>query len=159
MSRNFNCEKQKESTSQIPSYMHCAKTLTCSNDHTLPFNVDIDCNNTTSNVDRNKTKYDSATIINEEYQSSTNNDIWDMDSKQYSSIDIRSKQDELINQFNQLTLNERDEMSIDLFHLLKAFNAPLIFFDMIMIWVRIYQSNLNTNGNKSLLNREKLSLI
>ena len=50
-----------------------------------------------------------------------------MGSQQSSSIDITSKQDELMNQFNQLTLKERDEMSIDLFHLLKVSNAPLIF--------------------------------
>ena len=46
--------------------------------------------------------------------------------------DIRQEQDELINRFDKLTLNETDEMSIDLFHILKVSNAPMVMFDRIM---------------------------
>ena len=65
------------------------------------------------------------------------------------------KEDQLVNPFNQLTLNESNEMSIDLFYLLNASNSPLILFDRIMSWAKRHQDNLATNGSKSLLNRKK----
>ena len=55
-----------------------------------------------------------------------------MDSQQSLGIDIRSKQDQLMNKFSQLTRNESVEMSIDLFYLLKASNVPMTLFDRIM---------------------------
>ena len=60
-----------------------------------------------------------------------------------------------MNRFNKLTLNESDEMSIDLFHILKAFNVPRIIFDRIMNWVKRHEGNRITNGSNGLLKREK----
>ena len=44
-------------------------------------------------------------------------------------LDIRQEQDELMNRLNKLTLNESDEISINLFNILKASNTPMIKFD------------------------------
>ena len=143
------------STSQISSYMHHARTMPRINDHALTSNVDIDCNNAKRYVDTNKTNTDCATIINEGYHSSQNTNIWSIYSQHSSSIYIRSKQDEFMNQFNQLTLNESDEISIDLFHLLKASNKSLILFNSFMSWVKRHQDNLATNGNKQRKNYQQ----
>ena len=45
--------------------------------------------------------------------------------------DIRADQEELSKRFSQLKLTNNDELQLDLFHLLKASNAPLILFDRI----------------------------
>ena len=47
-------------------------------------------------------------------------------------------------------------MEIDLFHLLKASNAPLILFDRIIDWVRRHESTLDHNGSSSLTKRKML---
>ena len=54
-------------------------------------------------------------------------------------MDIRSQQETLNNRFALLTLSHSDEMEIDLFHLLKASNAPLILFDQVINWVQRHE--------------------
>ena len=51
-------------------------------------------------------------------------------------IDIRSKQEMMNKRASSLVLSQVDNMEIDLFHLLKAFNDPLIFFDFIIDWFK-----------------------
>ena len=75
INRGLYDEKKNVSKFQISSYMHHARTMSCSNDHILPLNVDIDCNNTKQNTDTDKKHTDSTTIINEGYHSSSNTDI------------------------------------------------------------------------------------
>ena len=58
------------------------------------------------------------------------------------SVDIRSKQVTLNKHFVSISLIEIDEMEIDLFHLLKASNAPLILFDRIIAWIKRHEGNL-----------------
>jgi len=47
-------------------------------------------------------------------------------------------------------------VEIDLFHLLKASNAPLILFDRIIDWGRRHESTLAHNGSNSLTKRKML---
>ena len=47
-------------------------------------------------------------------------------------------------------------MEIDIFHLLKASNNPLILFDRIIEWVRRHESTLTSNGISSLTKRKML---
>ena len=81
---------------------------------------------------------------------------------------IRQKQDELMSRFNKLTLNDNDEMSIDLFHILKAFNEPMIIFGSIMNWLKQWAlrkrekfiSNMNQKlYNNKIMMRPKITLI
>jgi len=70
-------------------------------------------------------------------------------------LDIRSQQDQLSKRFSTLTLSQSDEMEIDLFHMLKASNAPLILFDRIINWVQRHSGEIKQNGTDHLMKREK----
>ena len=63
-------------------------------------------------------------------------EVIDGDPQLSKTTDIRTQQDDLMNRLKQLTMNDNDEISIDLFHILKASNAPLIMFDRIISWVK-----------------------
>ena len=51
--------------------------------------------------------------------------------------------------------NQSDEISIDLFHIIKVSNIPKLMFDRIMNWVKHHKGNLVTNGSNDLLKRDK----
>ena len=59
-----------------------------------------------------------------------------------SQNDIRADQEELSKRFSQLKLTKNNEMQLDLFHLLKASNAPLILFDRITNWQRRHEGTI-----------------
>ena len=70
------------------------------------------------------------------------------------TVDVRSQQETLNKRFATLTLSKADEMEIDVFHLLKASNAPLILFDRVINWLQRYESVVRKNGTDHLMKRE-----
>ena len=69
-------------------------------------------------------------------------------------MDIRSQQEALNKRFSTLTMSKADGLEIDLFHLLKASNAPLILFDRVINWLQRYESVVRQNGASHLMKRE-----
>ena len=69
--------------------------------------------------------------------------------------DIRQEQDELSKRFSKLNITGNNEMQLDLFHLLKASNAPLILFDRITHWLRRHEGTIQSIGLTGLSNRDK----
>ena len=43
---------------------------------------------------------------------------------------------------NDIAIIGSDEMEIGLFQILKASNAPLVYFDRVISWLRKYESNI-----------------
>ena len=72
-----------------------------------------------------------------------------------SHNDIREEQDELSIRFSKMNVTRNNEMQLDLFHLLKASNAPLILFDRIMHWLRRNEGTIQFIGLTGLSNRDK----
>ena len=70
-----------------------------------------------------------------------------------SQYDICKEQDELSKRFSQLKLTKSNEMQLDLFHLLKASNAPLVMFDRITKWVQRHEGTIISNGLIDLSNQ------
>ena len=68
-------------------------------------------------------------------------------------VDIRSQQETLNKRFDALTFSAADEMEIDLFHMLKASNAPLILFDRVIHWLQRHESVVRNNGTELLMKR------
>ena len=58
--------------------------------------------------------------------------------------DIREEQDELSIRFSKINVTRNNEMQLDLFHLLKASNAPLILFDRIIHWLRRHEGPIQS---------------
>ena len=72
-----------------------------------------------------------------------------------SHNDIREEQDELSKRFSKINVIRNNEMQLDLFHLLKASNAPLVLFDCIMRWLRRHEGTIESIGSAELSNRDK----
>ena len=69
-------------------------------------------------------------------------------------IDIREEQKALLTHFSKLSFYKSDEIMIDLFHILKASNAPLILFDRIIEWAKVHEQNFKDTGTLGLFKRK-----
>ena len=70
-------------------------------------------------------------------------------------VDIKSQQETLNKTFASLNLSPADEIEVDLFHMLKASNAPLILFDRVIHWLQRHESVVRNNGTSHLMKRTK----
>ena len=69
--------------------------------------------------------------------------------------DITKDQKILTKRFSELSFNSKDEMQLDLYHLLKASNAPLILYDRIIDWVKKHNHTMSSFTAETILKREK----
>jgi hypothetical protein len=69
-------------------------------------------------------------------------------------IDVRQTQLSMSKKYARLTLNDSEKMLMDLFHMHKASNAPLILFDRTIDWIRHHQLTIQRCGTNSLSNRK-----
>ena len=78
------------------------------------------------------------------------------DKNEYSNVafDICVEQKALEKIFSSMTLTSSQKMQIDLFHMLKASNAPLSMFDRIINWVQRHQSTIQQLGTQPLKKRK-----
>ena len=92
-----------------------------------------------------------TTDVNEDMfiNQNRNNELLNNDGE----VDIRSQQENLNKRFASLTLSPAAEMEIDLFHMLKASNAPLILFDRVINWLQRHESVVKLNGTEHLMKR------
>ena len=65
---------------------------------------------------------------------------------------IYEEQNELSKRFSKVNVTRNNEMQLDLFHLLKASNAPLVLFDRIMHWLRRHEGTIKSIGLTGLSN-------
>ena len=72
------------------------------------------------------------------------------DTNEYTNVafDIRVEQKALEKRFSSMTLTSSKKMQIDLFHMLKASNAPLSMFDRIINLVQRHESIIQQLGTQ-----------
>ena len=68
-------------------------------------------------------------------------------------IDITEEQNQMRNRFDQIKFTHTDEACIDLFHIMKTSNVPLVMFDRIIRWLKRHEGIIATYGTSGLLNR------
>ena len=73
-------------------------------------------------------------------------------------FDIREEQKALLKHFSKLRFHKSDEIMIDLFHILKASNAPLVLFDRIIEWVKVHEQDFIDTGTLGLQRRKRFIL-
>ena len=69
-------------------------------------------------------------------------------------IDITAKQKTMMKRFKKMKFTHSDEASIDLFHILKSSNVPLVMFDRIIRWLKRHEGMLSNGGTSGLLTRK-----
>ena len=67
-------------------------------------------------------------------------------------LDIRENQIKMNKRYSQMTFSHTEEACMDLFHLLKTSNVPLVIFDRIIRWLKRHESGICGNGISSIMN-------
>ena len=70
-----------------------------------------------------------------------------------STLDITEEQSKMNKRFSEMTFTHTEEACIDLFHLLKTSNVPLVMFDRIIRWLKRHESGICDNGISGIMNR------
>ena len=68
-----------------------------------------------------------------------------------NKYDIRGTQDYLTKQMSNLPVNCLDEFQLDLFHTLRASNAPLTLYDGIIKLIKHHDNTIICHGTNSLM--------
>ena len=96
-------------------------------------------------IDSTNIQYDGDEEVPLDYNDSDSNEGNELQHLTFvnkSTNDIRGEQDEFNKRFSQLSVTQSDGMQLDLFHLLKSSNAPLILFDRITNWLRRHEGTI-----------------
>ena len=56
---------------------------------------------------------------------------------------------------SQMTFTHGEEVCVDLFHLLKTSNVPLVMFDRIIRWLKRHESSISDHGTNGLMTRNQ----
>ena len=156
---NFNkqidhLEKLKDSSTQCLAYMHSGRLFSSFLQETLPFNF-------ISNNDEQGNNLHPE-IINDEYEQERNiqdhtviNDETIPWQNPSGTIDITKEQDDIMRRFSEASFTHTEEACIDLFHILKTSNVPLIMFDRIIRWLKRHDSTISTYGVTGILKRDQ----
>ena len=91
----------------------------------------------------------SAPTTDEPTQSNNDND-------EGISFDVRDLQKKMVEKHNQLKLSKYDLMCLDLFHVLRASNAPMSLYDRIISWTKEHTNPTDRLFRKNLLPRKGL---
>ena len=70
-------------------------------------------------------------------------------------IDKTGEQKNTMKRFNNMKFTHSDEASMDLFHIIKSSNIPLVMFDRIIGWLKRHEGVLSNDGTSGLLTRKK----
>ncbi|MCP4748036.1 MAG: hypothetical protein GY874_18150, partial [Desulfobacteraceae bacterium] len=166
----FNLQQDKNDT-QTDSDIFCIDEV--SNNHPLyclPISEHQHENHITEDNDENSSQSSvESRCTHLEFFNNDNNDQIDMNDIQNNVIETNEGRIENINnnpidvcqtqismskKYARLTLNDSEKMLMDLFHMHKASNAPLILFDRTIEWIRHHQLTIQRCGTNSLSNRK-----
>ena len=78
------------------------------------------------------------------------------DNNEETSLDVRDLQRKMVEKHSQLMLSNYDLMCLDLFHMLRASNAPMSLYDRIISWTKEHTNPTDRSFRKNLLPRKGL---
>ena len=127
-----------KSMDDLTATYHLKRLLACMD------NTNIDCDiNEEMSVDHNVSDSEESTQLEE------------LGTMNASQNDLRLEQEKLNKRFSKINITKSNEMQLDLFHILKASNAPLVMFDRINHWLRRHEGTIQSIGLAGLSNRDK----
>ena len=69
-------------------------------------------------------------------------------------IDVTDQQKKMSQRYSRLTFTHSDTACMDLFHIMKTSNVPLVMFDRIIRWLKRHEGNIASHGTSGFLNRK-----
>ena len=69
-------------------------------------------------------------------------------------VDITKEQNDMVKRFSNMKFTQSDEASLDLFHIMKSSNVPLVMFDRIIRWLKRHEGTITSIGTSGFLCRK-----
>ena len=70
-------------------------------------------------------------------------------------VDITREQNDMVKMFSSMEFTHSDEASMDLFHIMKSSNVPLVMFDRIIRWLKRHEGTIASIGTAGFLCRKQ----
>ena len=70
-------------------------------------------------------------------------------------VDITKEQNDMVKRFSNMKFTQSDEASLDLFHIMKSSNVPLVMFDRIIRWLKRHEGTITSIGTSGFLCRKQ----
>ena len=142
----FELNLMKEATRQDSDYMKISRIISSMTNDNLPFLPKIlnDENHSTNSIDIDNADSGVLNAVLDDTQ----------DVEVESCIDMRQKQKEIMRRNDNITFTHDEVIGLDLFHLLKASNVPLVMFDRIINFMKKHEGHLVSKGTVGLQRRK-----
>ena len=145
--------KMKNTATESSGYLHTGRIISSITNETLPLKQEYQYNHQDetyiqTELDSSELEADNPTQDNNLIYSGIN-----IAQPTRGIIDITEEQNQMRRRFDEIKFTHTDEACIDLFHIMKTSNVPLVMFDRIIRWLKRHEGNIATYGTSGLLNR------
>ena len=145
--------KMKNTATEPSAYMHTGRIISSITNETLPLKQNFQYNHQDETyIQREEDSCEREADDVSQENNMTSNHI-NLGPLTPDIIDIRGEQTQMIKRFDQVKFTHTDEACLDLFHIMKVSNVPLVMFDRIIRWLKRHEGNIATYGTSGLLNR------
>ena len=138
----------KDKTVHLSSYMNTGRIVSAITHESIPFDTCLQNENTDNMED---TTEDIILDDIEIYNDDSNNGFNTND----GVVDITREQNDMMKRFQGMKFTHSDEASMDLFHIMKSSNVPLVMFDRIIRWLKRHEGMISSIGTSGLLSRKQ----
>ena len=139
----------KDKTVHLSSYMNTGRIVSSITNESIPFDTCLQNENTDDNMEdiAENIILDDIEIYNDDSNNgfNTNDGV----------VDITKEQDDMIKRFEGMKFTHSDEASMDLFHIMKSSDVPLVMFDRIIRWLKRHEGMISSIGTSGLLSRKQ----
>ena len=144
----------KDTATEPSMYINKSRMLSSISNETLPLNHSFqhnhNINNTSEIIQLGNDELEVIDLNND------NNVVYkDIDPSLPNNgcIDVTDQQEKMSKRYSRITFTHSDAACMDLFHIMKTSNVPLVMFDRIIRWLKRHEGNITSHGTSGLLSR------
>ena len=145
----------KDKATKLSSYMSTGRIIYSITNEPIPFdhclqhnNIEID----SANIEADQDLGENEDLILDDIAIYNGDNIETVPMNQ-GVVDITVEQNGMIKRFNSMKFTHSDEASMDLFHIMKSSNVPLVMFNRIIRWLKSHEGIISSLGTSGLLCR------
>ena len=147
----------KDKAIKLSTYMSTGRVISSITNEAIPFdhclrhnNEDSDSDDTKSN--ENNVENANITLDDIEIYNDDNTETLHINK---GVVDITKEQTDMTKRFSSMKFTHSDEASMDLFHIMKSSNVPLVMFDRIIRWLKRHEGTIASIGTSGFLCRKQ----
>ena len=124
----------KNNARNLSTYMNTGRIISSFTNESIPFDHCLQHNNNDSDSDDSQPNSDEEENDNITFDEVTTYIDVNTETLVVNNgvVDIRKEQNDMVKRFSYMKFTESDEASLDLFHIMKSSNVPLVMFDRII---------------------------